>query len=143
MPLGPISEPFRLYYVTISVPDAPAAAKWYEDILGYHLVRSKDFPEFSTRIRVVERDGFRMELLEQGDSIDQPVARPEPPAHSYLRGISQFALLTEDLETTIQQLAERGVEIVWERRIDTDLGLSFQFIKDLNGNLIQFVELMK
>lgn len=135
--------PFRLFYVSISVPDMWEAVHWYEEKLGFHLVRQKDFPDFGTRIGVVQREDFRVELIEQRGAVLPPLARGVPPDHTNVLGISQFAYLCDDLDAMMAELKSKGVEPIWVKRVDHDLGLSFQFIADNNGNLIQFVELMK
>ncbi|MBF2007950.1 MAG: VOC family protein [Chlorogloeopsis fritschii C42_A2020_084] len=134
--------PFRLFYVSISTPDIDRAVKWYQEKLGYQIFTRKDFPDFGTRIAVLELDDFRLELIEQNGSVPISPPRNDPPAHTNIQGISQFALLVDNLDAKIAELKSKGIETLWVKRVDYDLQLSFQFIKDCDGNLIQFVELM-
>lgn len=133
---------FRLFYVTISTPNLERAIEWYQDKLNYKVFIRKDFPEFGTRIAVLEQFNFRLELLEQANSIPFQPPRNEPPDHTNVQGLSQFAILVDDLDQAIAELTAKGVETLWVKRVDEILRLSFQFIKDCDGNLIQLVELM-
>ncbi|PWK61484.1 VOC family protein [Roseicyclus mahoneyensis] len=132
----------QLLYVTISTPDIDRMIAWYGEKLGYSLYTRKDFPEFNTRIAVMEQAGFRLEILQQGNAAPTLSPRHEPPDHTNVHGISQFAVLVDDLDAAIEDMEAKGVEMPWVKRVDTDLRLSFQFIKDCDGNLIQLVQLM-
>ncbi|WP_095407249.1 VOC family protein [Mongoliimonas terrestris] len=134
--------PIQLFYVTISTPDIDRMIAWYTDVLGYQLFTRKDFPEFNTRIAVMEQAGFRLELLQQGNAVPISPGRHDPPDHTNIHGLSQFAVLVDDLDAALADLATKGVEPVWVKRVDTDLRLSFRFIRDCDGNLIQLVQLM-
>ncbi len=132
----------QLLYVTISTPDIDRMIAWYQDKLGYSLYTRKDFPEFNTRIAVMEQAGFRLEILQQSNAVPTLSPRHQPPDHTNVHGISQFAVLVPNLDAAIEEMRAKGVEMPWVKRVDTDLRLSFQFIKDCDDNLIQLVELM-
>jgi catechol 2,3-dioxygenase-like lactoylglutathione lyase family enzyme len=138
-------SPLRQFCVTISTSDLDRTVSWYQDKLGYRVHSRKDLPEFETRVAVLEVGDFRLEILEQRNG--QPGERPrfEPPDepdHPRVHGISQFAVLVDDLDAKIAELRSKDVAPVWCKRVDHDLKLSFQFIQDCDGNLIQLVELM-
>ena len=65
----------------------------------------------------------------------------ERPAAKKVERTSRFAVLVDDLEATIAELRAKEVTTLWTRQVDEELKLSFQFIKDCDGNLIQLVEL--
>jgi hypothetical protein len=67
------------------------------------------------------------------------VQRSDPPAHTSLYGVSQFAFETDDVSTLKQELIERDVPIIWEFE-NEELGAKFLFIRDPDGNLIQFLQ---
>ena len=78
------------YSVTFSVANIEKSAGWYQDILGFRQTSSKDYPEFKTRLIFLERDGFRIELISDGNA-KPGVKRPDPPAHTAFLGPSQVA----------------------------------------------------
>ena len=127
--------------ITLSVPDLDAAASWYEEKLGFRVVQRKSYPDFGTSLIFLELNGFRVELIFDKNAKPQP-PRPNPPAHTAIYGISQFAFRTDDLYAVKRQLTARSVPIVWEFK-NEDLGVQFLFIRDLNGVLIQYLEPLK
>jgi catechol 2,3-dioxygenase-like lactoylglutathione lyase family enzyme len=124
--------------VTISVPELDLAVRWYSEKLGFREVQRKSYPEFKTSLAFLELNGYRVELIEDGSS--QPgVRRADPPAHTAIQGISQFSFFTTDLNGVRSELIRRGTPITWEFE-NAELGLKFLFIRDLNGNLIQYIQ---
>jgi catechol 2,3-dioxygenase-like lactoylglutathione lyase family enzyme len=124
--------------VTLSVPDLEAAARWYKEKLGFREVQRKSYPEFKTSLVFLELRGFRVELIEDGNA-KAAAPRPNPPGHTAWHGIAQFSFRTTDLAAVKAALLKNGVQIVWEFE-NAELAVKFLFIRDLNGNLIQFLQ---
>lgn len=134
-------ESFKPYSVTLSVNDIEKSANWYVEKLGFKIVQRKSYPEFNTSLIFTEKNGFRVELIKDGKAASG-VKRSDPPAHTSIHGISQFAFETDDIPTLKQELAERDVAITWEFE-NAELGVKFLFIRDPEGNLIQFLQRSK
>jgi catechol 2,3-dioxygenase-like lactoylglutathione lyase family enzyme len=132
---------FRLFCLTITTPNLDRTVAWYCEKLGYQVHTRKDLPEVGARIAVLNAGDFRLEIVEQKE--DSPLGMPghEQPTESSER-TSRFAVLVDDLEATIAELRDKDVTTLSSKQVDPDLKLSFQFIKDCDGNLIQLVELM-
>lgn len=131
-------ETVRPQAVTMSVPELDPAVRWYSEKLGFQEIQRKSYPEFKTSLAFLELNGYRVELIEDGNS--QPgVRRTDPPGHTAIQGISQFSFLTTDLAGVRSELVCRGVSITWEFE-NAELGVKFLFIRDLNGNLIQYIQ---
>jgi catechol 2,3-dioxygenase-like lactoylglutathione lyase family enzyme len=131
-------ETIRPHAITMSVPNLDLAVRWYSGKLGFREVQRKSYPEFKTSLAFLELNGYRVELIEDGNS--QPsIKRANPPAHTAIQGISQFSFLTTDLGGVRNELIRRGVSIAWEFE-NAELGMKFLFIRDLNGNLIQYIQ---
>jgi lactoylglutathione lyase len=129
----------RPYSVTLSVADTETMSRWYAEVLGFEVVDRKDYPEFDTSLVFVEREGFRLEFIRDGKS--EPVEmRPDPPAHTRMRGVSQIAFEVDDITATHAALRDKGVTFAWELQRYDDLGVAFFFVRDPEGNLVQFIE---
>lgn len=133
----------RLFYVTLSTPDLDRAIAWYKEKLGFQLYARKELPDYGTRLAILEQDSFRLELIQQDGSVPALPARGGPPHHTNIHGYSQMAFLVDDLDATIAEMKRKGVEPVWIKLEGDDIRISFQFVQDCDGNLIQFVELMQ
>ena len=127
------------YAVTLSVAKIDSTARWYQDVLGFELVDSKSYPEFGTRLVFLKRGEFRVELIEDGRA--KPAAeRADPPAHTAILGVSQFAFRVDDIDATQRALAARGAKFAWELQRYPDLKVAFLFVRDPERNLIQFIQ---
>jgi methylmalonyl-CoA/ethylmalonyl-CoA epimerase len=128
----------RPYAITMSVPNIETTAAWYDEILGFKVDKTKSYPEFGTKLAFLIRDGFRVELIEDGKAKPGTV-RADAPAHTATHGISQFMFGTDDLAKVKARLAEKRVPIHFEFE-NAELGVRFFFIRDPNQNLIAFVQ---
>lgn len=63
-----------------------------------------------------------------------------PPAHTAVRGVSQFAFQVADIDEAYRALRDRGASFAWELQRYPDLKVAFLFVRDPEGNLIQFVQ---
>ncbi|HLM61133.1 MAG TPA: VOC family protein, partial [Pyrinomonadaceae bacterium] len=134
-------ESFKPYSITLSVADIEKTAKWYVEKLGFKIVQRKSYPEFNTSLIFTEKNGFRIELIKDGNATSG-TKRADPPAHTSIHSISQFAFETDDVLSLKQELLERDVPIAWEFE-NAELGVRFLFVRDPEGNLIQFLQRLK
>ena len=58
-------------------------------------------------------------------------------------GVSQFAFEVDDLNEVHAELAEKGAIFVWEMQHYSYLGVSFFFVRDSEGNLVQFIQRLR
>lgn len=108
----------RFYHVAVAVRDGNAAAKWYQDKLGFTLLNSKAYPDLGTRILFLEWNGFKLELIED-KAIKSLARRENPPKHTRLPGMAQFSFTVDDLDKAAD------------------------FFRDGEGNLIQLLQMLK
>jgi len=113
-------RPLAVHHVSIMVPDVDKARRFYTDVLG--LDERTDRPELGIGGAWLDAGGQQLHLVE-GEA---------PP------GLGQhFALLIEDLDATIAELRDRGLEVSDPRPI----GRSLQaFLSDPSGNLIELYQ---
>jgi glyoxylase I family protein len=103
--------------VSINVDDVEAALRFYTDVLG--LEPRDDRPNFGFGGAWLDAGGEQVHLIEG-----------QPPA-----GLGQhFALLVADLDATVAELRQRGVEVSDPKPV----GSSHQaFVTDPCGNLVE------
>lgn len=124
--------------ISIAVFNLAATAKWYKEQLGFEEVLRREFPEFGTRIVFLETNGVRIELIE--DKKWQPVNRPNPPQHTTIQGVSQITFKVDDIQKVIERVKSRPIDIAWDLIVVKDIGFKEFFIRDNEGNIIQFLE---
>jgi len=132
----------RPYSITFSVADLELTADWYIQKLGFRRVQEKNYPQFKTSLVFLELNGYRVELIKDGNAKDKIKTRPTPPSHTSIMGQSQFCFLTENLNELKKELENKGIGIEWEFKND-ELGVKFLFIRDPEGNLIQYLQKLR
>lgn len=124
--------------ISIAVSNLETTAQWYKEQLGFDEVLRREFPEFGTRIVFLETNGVRIELIE--DKNWQPIDRPNPPQHTTVQGVSQITFKVDDIQSVIAKVKSRPIQIAWDLIVVKDIGFKEFFIRDNEGNIIQFLE---
>jgi catechol 2,3-dioxygenase-like lactoylglutathione lyase family enzyme len=83
-------EKIKIYSITFSVQEIEKTAEWYKAKLGFREIDKKTYPEFNTSLIFLELNGYRVELIKDGNAKEKAPVRPGPPAHSSILGQSQF-----------------------------------------------------
>jgi glyoxylase I family protein len=110
-------RPLALHHVSLNVDDVDAALDFYTGVLG--LVARTDRPDFPFGGAWLDAGGQQVHLIEG-----------RPPA-----GFGQhFALQVEDLDATVAELRERGVEVSDPGPVGTSRQA---FLSDPAGNLVE------
>jgi lactoylglutathione lyase len=127
------------HHVGLSVADLDRARKWYADVLGMTEGYAFELPSFGVRGCFMVGYGTRVELFERAGSAGG-IGGQEPPAALLTRGYGHIAFATDDLDATFGELVGRGAAPVWSPRPSPEPGVRMSFVADLDGNLIEFIE---
>jgi catechol 2,3-dioxygenase-like lactoylglutathione lyase family enzyme len=135
-------QKIKIYSITFSVQEIEKTAEWYKTKLGFREIDKKTYPEFNTSLIFLELNGYRVELIKDGNAMERSPVQPEPPAHTSILGQSQFCFYTDNLVGIEKELISKSVPIVWQFQ-NEQLNVKFLFIRDPEGNLIQFLQRLK
>jgi methylmalonyl-CoA/ethylmalonyl-CoA epimerase len=124
--------------ISLAVSNLEETAKWYQENLGFEEVLRREFPEYGTRIVFLEVNGIRIELIE--DQKWHPIDRPNPPQHTTIQGVSQITFKVDNIEEVIAKVKSRPITIAWDLIVVEDIGFKEFFVRDNEGNIVQFVE---
>jgi methylmalonyl-CoA/ethylmalonyl-CoA epimerase len=125
--------------VSLAVKDMEATSQWYQVYLGFRETFRREFPEYGTRIVFLETNGVVLELIE--DQKWQPIDRPDPPKHTTVQGVSQIRFKVKDIETVVERVkGHPEIQIAWDLVVVEDIGFKEFFIRDNEGNILQFAE---
>lgn len=110
-------RPLAVHHVSVNVDDVDSALTFYRDVLG--LAPRTDRPDFGFGGAWLDAGGQQVHLIEG-----------TPPG-----ALGQhFALLVDDLDSTVAELRDRAVEVSDPQPV----GSSRQaFVSDPSGNLIE------
>ena len=110
-------KPLALHHVSINVREPEEAVRFYVDVLG--LTARADRPDF----------GFGGAWLDAGGQQVHLIEGEPPPANG-----QHFALLIDDLDATVAELRDRGIEVGDPSPVGTSLQ---SFVTDPSGNVIE------
>jgi catechol 2,3-dioxygenase-like lactoylglutathione lyase family enzyme len=127
------------HHVGLSVADLDRAKKWYADVLGMTEGFAFDLPPFGVRGCFMEGHGTRVELFERAGSAGG-IGGQDPPAALLTRGYGHIAFATSDLDATFAGIVGRGATPVWDPRPSPEPGVRMAFVADIDGNLIEMIE---
>lgn len=139
-PPNPIAEQFVPNHVSLRVTDLEKSVRWYQDVMGAHVLRRSRVPDIDPDIEIAFMQlshGFHIELVGGGK-----LSRPEglPPkgiAEDYrLEGYKHIGFSVTDYDRTLTYLRSKNVSVLREgtRR---DYGVHIALFKDPNGYLIE------
>jgi catechol 2,3-dioxygenase-like lactoylglutathione lyase family enzyme len=123
--------------IALSTPDSSAAAHWYQDKLGFQLVKEGRMGK-DLRFALLRYDDNILELIQNPEA--RPLAKAVPgikdPFEIY--GIFKTGFTVHNLDDVFNQLKQGGVKIDFNITQLNDLGLRAFGVRDVDGNLIQF-----
>jgi len=132
------------YLIGLSVANVDDAVRWYEDKLGFKVVKRMELPKYDLRLVFLELNGFRIELFENKKSFSvKKYVSDYKEMSGLLQGVAKFGFLVDDAEMAAKILKERGVQFEVELREDKGFGVKFFIISDNSGNLIQYFQKLK
>jgi len=130
------------FSVTLSVKNIERIIAWYVEAFGFIVDRKNVFEDFGTTVITVKGgngSGIRIEFLADRDF--EPFVRENPPAHSKRQFATQLQFFVDDVNAFAEKVKARGdIEIAWDVVDIQPLKMKHFFIRDPEGNLLQFSE---
>jgi methylmalonyl-CoA/ethylmalonyl-CoA epimerase len=129
----------KINHIAIVVPDLEAGTTFWADALGLTVSKTEDVPEQQVRIAFLPVGDSNIELLSPTDD-QSGVAR-------YLEkrgpGLHHICLEVDNIEESLQQLKEAGVQLIDETPRAGHDGVRMAFIhpKAAGGTLVELYEL--
>ena len=135
-------QSIKPHTIGIVVSDIEKSTDWYENLLELKLYKEMAFPEYdSLKINFLKGENFQLELMEKKTSftINKYVAdysiNDKP-----LIGFSKIAFSVPDIVSNYKRTKEMNVTEILGITEDKEFNSRYFIIKDLDGNVIQFIE---
>jgi catechol 2,3-dioxygenase-like lactoylglutathione lyase family enzyme len=139
---GP-SDPLTLggtQFLAVSVDDLETSRQWYQSTFELRTTMDQTSADSSVHTVVMESPSLVVELSEHraAQSLEAYAGRPTPTflVHGFFKG----ALLVADLDSAVAVLQAREVDGLSPIRADTTSASRFAFLRDPDGNFLQFLE---
>ena len=133
-----MSSGFRFVYTGIRVKDMQESLRFYTDVLGMVIVEPVQKTAPTTGSVATLKSPNSEQLLELNH-----YEEGSPYSSPYINGedLDHLAFDVEDLEVTIKELKQQGVEVVVEPyQIGREIGWKEAFVKDPNGIWIELLQ---
>lgn len=130
---APPAHPQAPQFFALSVADAAAEARWYQENLGLKVLRDFRPPGTAIHVVLLQSDALMIELLQHGDA--KPLT--QAPDRYLVHGLFKVGFTVPDLEATVRALKAKGVAFPYDVTKDPATGLRFAIFKDVEGNEIQ------
>ncbi len=126
------------HHVGVSVADMDASIAWWERMLGFNLLRRYHLASIPAEISVLGNGALHVELLRVPAPRPASTERRIPDDDLQTCGNKHVAFSVADVRSFIATLRERGADVVWLKELPD--GRAASFIRDNEGNLIEFVQ---
>lgn len=114
----------HIEHIGIAVKDLQSAMKFYEDVLGLECYAIEEVTEQKVKTAFFRIGETKIELLESTD--------PEGPLGKFIEkrgeGIHHIALAVEDVKAALNEMAEKGVQLIDKQPRKGAEGLSIGFL---------------
>lgn len=128
-------------HLLLGVNNFEETVKWYQDILGFELeVQWKVEGLDNLDLAYLNNGDFRIEIIGDKSSFQNNKQVSDFAGHLSHQGFAHICFQVDDIDLAMQQLNDKGIETFvkaetyplnfYKRRV--------AFIKDLNGNVIEF-----
>jgi catechol 2,3-dioxygenase-like lactoylglutathione lyase family enzyme len=136
-PHSPVMHHVSGSLLALSTPDASATARWYQENLGFHLIKQGQMGK-GLRFALLRYDDNILELIQNPEA--RPLAQAVPGIKDpfEIHGIFKLGFTVHNFDDVFADLTQRGVKVDFKITKLNDLGLRAFGIRDLDGNLIQF-----
>jgi catechol 2,3-dioxygenase-like lactoylglutathione lyase family enzyme len=136
----------KAIWAGITVANLEVSRKWYEEKLGFKLVRNLDLPEHKLRIAFLELNGFTLELIafQQSVSLSTIQSRlPELKDRDHLQGFVKLGFRIPNVGMLASALKANGVKLRMEPTNDPEFHDRFLLAEDPDSNTLQFFQEMR
>lgn len=129
----------RIDHIMLSVPNYEETVQWYQQKLDATVEKEwtvEQLPDL--KLAYLNVYGFRIEIVGSSQS---RFGMPNPSNfEEALRttGIGHFCFRVDDVDAALSELKQRGVQTFVEAADYPNVGVRVGFIKDNNGNVIEF-----
>ncbi len=132
---------FWYHHSGISVFDMDASIAWWQKMLDFQLERRYILEHIPAEIACLSNGPLTIELLKFPRPVLADPTRHTPDDDLKTCGNKHTAFSVHDVKKFTDQLRRRGVDVVWVKELAN--GRAAGFIRDNEGNLIEFVQFPK
>jgi catechol 2,3-dioxygenase-like lactoylglutathione lyase family enzyme len=132
---GDAIKPAAPQFVALSVPDAGASARWYQEAFGLRVLDEIKPEDGAAHVFILASDTLLVEILQLRAAKSPDEEGVQSPERTH--GIFKVGFHVADLDAAVKKL--RDMKAVFDTDIidDRQHGLRFVLLRDPDGNYVQ------
>jgi catechol 2,3-dioxygenase-like lactoylglutathione lyase family enzyme len=135
-PMSPTAA--KPYSLAMSVDNIDRSIAWYAGNLGFREISRRD-GDGGARSAVIEKDGFRLELVQLPASKRASEWIPNLRNPALVQGLGQLGFEVASVDTWAAKARAGGAKIIYEPR-DNAQGTRVMILEDPDGNQVKVVQ---
>ena len=129
---------YWFHHLGVAVANLEAAIEWYDRVLGFACIRRGHIPSANADMAMLQNGDLHVELLAYADVRPASEERRVPDSDLQTCGNKHVSFACADVHALTAEIRARGGDIVWVK--DHGEGRANMFMRDLEGNLIEFIQ---
>lgn len=142
-PASPAPLEAQPFFFALSVQDVERSAVWYQRAFGFQPVRSMEMEDRGIRIRLLQREGAFLELVQNAAARSLSDLEPPVERRFLLHGAFKVGFRVGDLATAQARLEELGIPLRGSVFTESDGSMRSLQVEDPDGNVIQVFEILE
>ncbi len=126
--------------VQVLTPDIDRSETWYRTNLGFETRKRMESDDHSVLIRILELNGFSLELVQTKDSVPARDVAPELSDRTLLQGLVKLSFETGEIEAATARLKRNGVRLRMDVSSNEASRDKFNLFYVGDGNLLQLIQ---
>ena len=129
----------RIDHIMISVPNYQETIQWYQEKLNATIEKEWTVDELpDLQLAYLDVGGFRIEVVGTTQSRSGMPKMSDFSEALRTTGVGHFCFRVDSVDDAISELNQRGVPTFIEAFDAPQVGVRVGFVKDNNGNIIEF-----
>lgn len=125
------------HLIALSVVSLDRSIDWYQLHFGFELTSKNQYPDYKLEIAMLELAGFRLELIQHGDSISPEAVLPDKANPATLQGIVKLAFWVDDVKGQAEDFRSANTVFKMDPSHDAESNTISFIVVDPDGNWIQ------
>jgi catechol 2,3-dioxygenase-like lactoylglutathione lyase family enzyme len=136
---------FKIDHIAIGTKSFEKLTSWYINNLGFKIIDQWTLDDLlpGKQLGYLEKDGVKLEIIGNGTMVAEAVYGQNIIEDYMIPGYRHFCIAVPDVDAITNDLAAKGVTIVFPATNFPNLGVRASIVTDCDGNTLEFMAPLK